>query len=97
MTYQERRAIYRAYQRMKVWEDDEHGASDAANDIRELDAEESGYQRGLRERQRESANGRPSSTSPRCGPRGDARESSGSGADLRISSICEAGEEEQTS
>lgn len=79
MTYQERRAIYRAYLRMKEWEEDWHGASDAANDLRELDANE-----------------RTATARARFGSHRDARESSISGTDLRISSICEAGEEAPT-
>lgn len=39
MTFQERRDLYVAYLKMKTWEEDWHGVSDAANDLRELYAE----------------------------------------------------------
>lgn len=42
MTYKERREALVAYLRMKVEEEDWHGVADAAMDLRELDAEESG-------------------------------------------------------
>lgn len=42
MTYREHREILVAYLRVKVEVEDWHGVSDAANDLRELDAEERG-------------------------------------------------------
>lgn len=39
MTLTERHAVYVAYLKMKVEEEDWHGVSDAANDLRELEAE----------------------------------------------------------
>lgn len=39
MMYEQQRALYIAYLTMKVAEADWHGVSDAANDLRELEAE----------------------------------------------------------
>lgn len=41
LTYHERHKIYVDYLLLKVYEKDWHGVSDAANDLRELEKEES--------------------------------------------------------
>lgn len=45
-TYERRRETLIVYLRLKVEVQDWHGVADAANDLRELDAEERGKQHG---------------------------------------------------
>lgn len=40
MTYEERRTVLIAYLKMKTFQCDWHGVSDAANDLREMEAAE---------------------------------------------------------
>jgi len=42
LSYSERRAVLIKYLKLKVQEEDWHGVADAANDLREMDAEERG-------------------------------------------------------
>lgn len=45
MTFEERRKTLIGYMRVKIEECDWHGVSDAANDLREIEAEERGRRR----------------------------------------------------
>lgn len=49
MTLEERRQIYVLYLYLKIEEQDWHGASDACNDLRELEVELAGQGRGIRQ------------------------------------------------